>query len=552
MRSDRRKRASAEDLYKSCRQGGDCIPDVVQKFEHKTVADSILKWGSTAIYLGGLGIGTGSSRPTASPGWTIPTEVPYRSLPGGANRPSGGWQIPRQGTFQLPRPLGPVLSRPTAVENIVPTEFTVSSSGDVTIGDVGPGAPSVIVPETVPNHTDTVGLSIVTEHPDSVHVSIDVGNGDNPAVLEIPPEESSDRINTVTTRSGTSRHTFQLEAGGSIVGETSETPHIFVNGTNIGGDTAESIEMQTFSGPRTSTPDSSVTGRLRGVNNPFSRRYYTQVTVTDPAFLENPRAYVTDNVFENPAFEEDPDDSIAFPDVSSRPVPKNTDVLDIGRLGRLQFTRSPGGGLGASRIGTRFSLRTRSGVDIGAQVHFRHPIEPILEEIELADLAPDTNNDLNEGGLLSDTSFADIPDAASTHTLLADNGSEAALLDSQESLSLGHLSFSTFHTVDTIPVGDSLAETSDLTVTDIDNTLITTTPQKTDLPSDPVYTEESKKKSPPSRKRTYTPLVLLQPAVYVDTDYEPYYFYLHPHLLGVKKKKKTSWFFSDGVVDTRA
>ena len=58
-RPRRLKRASDVDLYKSCALGGDCFPDVQNKVEGKTWADTLLKVFGSLIYLGNLGIGTG-------------------------------------------------------------------------------------------------------------------------------------------------------------------------------------------------------------------------------------------------------------------------------------------------------------------------------------------------------------------------------------------------------------------------------------------------------------------------------------------------------------
>lgn len=549
MRSERRKRASDEDLYRSCRQGGDCIPDVVKKYEHDTIADNILKWGSTAVYFGGLGIGTGGARPTQPQlGWQIPKQVPYRPLPEGtsASRPGTGWQIPREGTFQLPRPLRPVVSGGSGLETVLPGDFTVSNASDILIEaePLGPNAPAVITPETVPDSTDTIGSSIITEHPDSVHVNIDVGAGENAAVLEIPPTESADRITTLTTRSGGTRSTFQLGTGSTILGETSETAHVFVNGSNIGGDTGESIEMHTFTGPHTSTPDSILRARPRGIGNPFSKRYYTQVEVNDTQFLLNPRGYVTEEYYDNPAFE-DLDESFPIDSRPGRPYPRDPAYLDLGRLGRVTFTKSPQGTLGVSRIGSKFTITTRSGTSIGGQVHFRYPIDPILEEIELADLGTE-RSEVNDAVLETrDTSFINTLETGSRNAL--DTVSETELLlDSEPPLNLGHLTFANLHTVRTLPVGSGEAETSIFTVTDVESTIHV--PSSTyDLTEPTLYTEESDestqgttdKGSKGSNKRKFIPLVELLPGIYVDEDYEPYLFVWHPHLYQVKKKRKT-------------
>lgn len=560
MRSARRKRASAEDLYRACKQGGDCIPDVVQKYEHNTIADNILKWGSSAVYFGGLGIGTGGARPT-QPGWTIPREAPYRPLPSGGTgggRPGGGWQIPREGTFQLPRPNRPVLSGVSTVDTVLPGDFSVSSTSDIAIGTVGPDTPSVILPESVPTDTDTVGLSIVTENPESVHITVDTSNRDSVAVLEIPPNESSDRITSITTRSGTSKHTYQIDTGGSIIGETSETANVFVNGSNVGGDTGENIELSVFSEPRTSTPSSGPPSRGRGPNNWFSRRYYNQVAVTDSQFLVNPRRFITEGYFDNPAFEEDEDldESLFFPEEARRTYPRDPNLLDIGRLSRVKYTKSPSGSVGVSRIGTKLSMKTRSGLDIGGQLHFRYRIEPILEEIELDDLASSGDlNELDQGALLSDTSFMDNVESGSTAALL-DTVSDSVLIDdSEDSLPLGHLTFSNLHTVQTLPVGSSEAETSGFTVTDVETTVhLPGRPNGNAEPgiSGGVVEDNAQNPSNP-KKRKVTPLIDLEPSIYIGSYQEPYYFYWHPHLLHIRKKKKTLWSsFLDGAVEARA
>lgn len=548
MRSARRKRASAEDLYRSCKQGGDCIPDVVQKFEHNTVADNILKWGSTAVYFGGLGIGTGGARPTQpTAGWQIPREVPYRPLPGGAGRPTTGWQIPREGVFQLPRPSRPTLSGGSVVDTISPGDFSISNSSDVTVGagNIGPDAPSVILPETVPAHTDTVGLSVVTELPDTVHVTVDPNGA---AVLEIPPSENADRITTLTTKTGTSKATYQVESSTTIIGETSESSNVFVNGNNVGGDTGESIELHTYSGPHTSTPDTLPRSRVRGINNYFSTRYYTQVQVSDTEFLLNPRSYVTEGYFDNPVFENDLDESIGLPE-DDRPFPKNPDFLDIGRLSRPQFTKSPGGTLGVSPIGTKFSLKTRSGLSFGRQVHFRLPIEPIEEEIELEEIplsGADGAEQVDQGVLReADTFFGGVSESD-----LVERVSESDLVDAEERLPLGHLSFLSQGELQHIPIDDMEGELSYVTETDTLTTL--GLPKDIGDNAESIGADVPEDRGTQSTKRKQSPLVELQPGIFIDANIEDCFFYWFPHLFQRRKKRKLWSLFTDGAVDTRA
>ena len=59
VRAQRTKRASVTDIYKGCKASGTCPPDVLNKVEQTTIADKILKYGSSGVFFGGLGISTG-------------------------------------------------------------------------------------------------------------------------------------------------------------------------------------------------------------------------------------------------------------------------------------------------------------------------------------------------------------------------------------------------------------------------------------------------------------------------------------------------------------
>lgn len=541
MSSVRVRRAAAEDLYKSCKLGGDCIPDVVNKFENKTIADHILQWGSAAVYFGGLGIGTGGAKPTrpgAGVGWNIPREVPYRPLgAGGTQNTGGGWQIPREGIYRLPRPRPGVPAVSRGIETVLPgtvSEGSLSSS-DIAIGEVGPSAPSVIIPEAVPANPATSGIDIVTESPDTVSVSIDLGTSEREvAVLEVPPNEGTENLTSVTTRNGSSRSTYQLEPRVFLVGETSETAQVLVAGDNIGGTSGESIELTQFTGPRTSTPLSTENSAARGVRNFFSRRYYTQVQVEDTAFLTQPRRWVTESSYDNPAFEQgdDVDESIALPDVQTRPYPKNSDLLDLGRLSRVHYTKDTQGLIGVSRIGTRFSLNTRRGTNIGAQVHFRLPVSGIAEELELSDLT-----DLNNVAVIEDDTPATVSLGPNSTGQLqevdlnesSETLSESDLLDTPESVQFGPLSFgySDENGIETVPLPQPEIESS----FNVESTL--------NIPSSNGRSPGDSAGPFPTRKRPWTDL---EPAIYVyeDAAYMLKFYWLSDHL--IKKKKRKQWY----------
>ena len=46
----RLKRDTAENLYKQCQLTGNCLPDVVNKVENKTWADTLLQIFSSVLY----------------------------------------------------------------------------------------------------------------------------------------------------------------------------------------------------------------------------------------------------------------------------------------------------------------------------------------------------------------------------------------------------------------------------------------------------------------------------------------------------------------------
>ncbi|AOS89498.1 L2 protein [Rusa timorensis papillomavirus type 2] len=452
---NRRKRASDWDLYRACRGGADCISDVVNKYEHKTPADKVLQYGGAGVFLGGLGIGTGSGALGVRPGVTGPAEeIPLVTLgerttitdTGSGRTPSLG-STSFGGTSRFGSGFGGRIDLISAGRGRVTTS-------DVSVNTVDSVTPSVILPETVPADPG-IELQVFTDVEDSVQVTVSssVDEGEV-AVLEVPATESFGRPSQVTTRGGGgkvhhSRHVVPAETG-TILGETSETQNIFIEGSGVGDSYSESIELWTYSRPRYSTPDSEPPVNRRGINNPFSKRYYKQVTVEDPQFLTEPQKLVS-NVFENPAFVDDVDDSIPFLDTDTRPYNTESDFLDIGRLGRVQYTVSPGEGLGVSRIGTRFTIKTRSGVTIGEQVHYRYPLSPITgasEDIELQNLVTgmsegvldslnDTVVETLNNAMLESVDLDDISDFLSVSSSVLEN----ELMDNVEDITFGQLAF---------------------------------------------------------------------------------------------------------------
>nr|ABN49461.1 late protein L2 [Human papillomavirus type 2] len=343
IRAKRRKRASPTDLYRTCKQAGTCPPDIIPRVEQNTLADKILKWGSLGVFFGGLGIGTGSG--------------------------TGG----RTGYI-------PVGSRPTTVVDIGPTPRP-----PVVIEPVGASEPSIVTlvedssiinaGASHPTFTGTGGFEVTTS------------TVTDPAVLDITPSGTSVQVSSSSFLNPLYTEPAIVEA--PQTGEVSG--HVLVSTATSGSHGYEEIPMQTFatSGGSGTEPISSTP--LPGVRRVAGPRLYSranqQVQVRDPAFLARPADLVT---FDNPVY--DPEETIIFqhPDLHEPPDP---DFLDIVALHRPALT-SRRGTVRFSRLGRRATLRTRSGKQIGARVHFYHDISPIgTEELEMEPLLPPASTD---------------------------------------------------------------------------------------------------------------------------------------------------------------
>ncbi|QDA34091.1 L2 [Hemidactylus frenatus papillomavirus] len=351
-RAPRSKRASATQLYNDCKLTRTCAqapPDVVAKFEHNTLADKILKYGSAGVYLGGLGIGTtggsggkgGYSRllPEVQPtGGSSISRFGYRPLPGGAEPNLPGTS---------PRPMAPldagVLFRPPEV--LRPPEVAVRPSApeDIPLVTLHPPPPE-------PSDALTTSFSV----PEGSAADVTVGGGAfNPAVL---PEGEGEEIELLTS-SGPSvsqeatLHTSVLEGGGF----------------------------------KTSTPSSlgRMVTRLRGLWRlpKFSTR-----------FLGGP-ARIPQSIFDNPAFE--------GLDIEAGPEHEVLNVLDLGQtieferpppqhegfdvrgLHRPSFNSPPGPHVRLQRLADIFGPSTRTGPKVGKALFYQDLSSVARPEVEL-------------------------------------------------------------------------------------------------------------------------------------------------------------------------
>ncbi|AFS89117.1 L2 [Equus caballus papillomavirus 5] len=373
----RRKRAAVDQLYKTCKMGGDCPPDVVPKVEGDTVADRILKWLSSFFYFGNLGISTG--RGTGG-------RLGYTPLGGGGGHAAEGGGV---------RVGAPISTLGVGVDAVGPAEA-------VPVDVLQPSAPSII-PLGEGVSVDTVDvIAEVLPPPGGARPEVTAEVPGQPATIDVAMDVVP-RLRAAVSRSTFHNPAFQVELQSLGTGESSASEQAFVFG-HAGGrlvDTVgEDIEMVALGDgvPRTSTPrSSSATPRSR-----LWGRRFEQVQVADPAFLSAPDTLVQYG-FSNPAY--DPEASLVFPytEGEARAAP-STLFQDVAYLGRPEIT-SHKESIGVSRLGRRATVQTRSGTIIGAEVHFRYELSPITsEDIELSVLTTQDEEALSVVDLESLTS----------------------------------------------------------------------------------------------------------------------------------------------------
>lgn len=336
VRASRRKRASATDLYKTCKAAGTCPPDVIPKIEGSTLADKILQWSGLGIFLGGLGIGTGTG--TGGRTGYIPL--------GGGGRPS----VVDIGPTRPPIIIEPVGPTEPSIVTLVEESSIIQSGSPFPNFSGGDGF------EVTTSSTTTPAVLDITPSPGTVHVTST--NIQNPLYIEPPVD---------------------IPQSGEALG------HIFTSTSTAGTHSYEEIPMEVFasntssgSEPISSTP---IPGIRRVAAPRLYSRAYQQVKVTDPNFISKPSTFIT---FDNPAYE--PMDTTLTFSADSHVAP-DPDFLDIIALHRPALT-SRRGTVRFSRLGQKATLKTRSGKQIGAKVHYYHDISPIHATEEAIELQP--------------------------------------------------------------------------------------------------------------------------------------------------------------------
>ncbi|QYI89566.1 L2 minor capsid protein [Bos taurus papillomavirus 39] len=527
VRAARRKRASEDDLYRGCRMGQDCPVDIRNKYEQNTLADRILKWVSSFLYFGTLGIssGKGTGGPT---GYT-----PLGSGGGGSVRPGKGANVVRPTV--IVDALGPAgVPIDPAVPDTALVPLLENSGGSTTL-DVTPGG---------------VGeVEIIAEiHPPPAAggPEITIGDIEEPPVLEVIPEtHPASSVRTTTSKHDNAAFTAYV-ASAQLPGESSVADHVHIihgfNGEFIGqaapgSETVfEEIELDNFgvpdSPPSTSTPSSS----FRQVLNRFQRRLYNrrlvqQVKITDRTFLTKPSQLVRWE-FENPAFDDDSVSLIFQQDVNEVAAAPAAEFQDVVKLSRPIFSEREGL-VRISRLGQRGTIKTRSGLQIGGHVHYYTDLSPIRP---MEDIAMTTFGEVSGDSVimqpLGESTFVDagaVSDEMNEANILYPD----SILDDDLNEDFTHvrleITTSARNRTSIITVQDGIPPGSvKMFINDAEATV------------DPNYVPGTT----PNDKRGF-PLVPLQPGltpdIIVNMEEATATFFLHPSLL--KKHKHKKWYF---------
>ncbi|AVX45450.1 L2 protein [Bos taurus papillomavirus 24] len=379
VRAARRKRASEDDLYKGCRMGQDCPVDIKNKYEQNTLADRILKWVSSFLYFGTLGIGTGKGTGGRT-GYT-----PLGGSGGGGVRPGKGANVARPTVIvDALTPSGVPIDPAVPDNSLIPL---LENSGGSTTLDVPSGGGEIEV------------IAEIHPPPISEGPEIVIGDPEEPPILEVIPEtHPTSRVKTTTSKHDNPAFTAYV-ATSQLPGETSASDNVYIlhgfNGEFVGpadpegGTLFEEIPLEDLgvpdSPPSTSTPTSS----FRQVLNKFQRRLYNrrlvqQVKITNKnTFLKQPSQFVQWE-FENPAYTDESLSLIFQQDLDEVSAAPDSDFQDIVKLSRPVFTTKEGL-VRVSRLGQRATIRTRSGLQIGGHVHYYTDLSPIrpMEDIEM-------------------------------------------------------------------------------------------------------------------------------------------------------------------------
>ncbi|ABX61090.1 L2 [Francolinus leucoscepus papillomavirus 1] len=327
----RRKRAAAEDIWRSCQMGGDCPPDVYNRFTHSTIADRILTWGSSGVFFGDLGIvPEAGARPPEGP------HVPWPGLNAGRGNSTTGSFIPHERPFQLPnanvpvevQPQPPVRIGPETSTTIVNPVFdgeviSVSSGDNVVLGE-----PVPVPPETAPGEAYTPASTEFPERDargDTFTSDVTVTGGLPAGRVPFAPMRPTQP---------SSAGPFETVELGFINPGYIDEPSFQFGTTDFGGfedtfeDTGDIGDRDDI--PLVSTPE----GAGRGPSRQARTRGAPRGNRVSTLYVDNPLYDATvDTIFDREAWEadEDFDSPLGSPEVFERGR-----SLVLGRLARLR------------------------------------------------------------------------------------------------------------------------------------------------------------------------------------------------------------------------
>lgn len=429
-RSIRRKRATVQDIYnKGCKTGGYCPDDVRNKVESKTLADKLLQWLGSFIYLGNLGIGTGKG--TGGSGGYNPI--------GGVTGP----KVTSEVTVTRPSipvdPLGGAQSVPFDVlEPTVSSIVPLSEGGlpEVTVidstPDLGP-AEIDITTHSQPNQPSTIPHPAIINTEESVLTDFQPG-------APLPP-----RISVKVGFSPTD--TVQLNVVPDTV--SSYNSNVFIDPQSVSHTVTwgeeiplnpipsfDDLEIVTEEPPFTSSPVDTFSSSFRRVTQrarDLYNRYVEQRPTKNVDFLGRPSRTVQFE-FENPAFSDNDVTQLFQQDVEEVTAAPDPDFQDVFQLGRLRYSETPEGTIRVSRLGLRGTMKTRSGLQVGKRVHFYYDVSPITpaDTVELRSFGQYSGESITLDAQAEST-FYDPADGASIY-------SDEALLDPlSESFERSHI-----------------------------------------------------------------------------------------------------------------
>lgn len=518
-RARRTKRDSVDNLYRHCALGADCPPDVRNKVENTTLADILLQIFGSVIYLGNLGIGSGKGS-GGSTGYSTITPAP-RPIPKPA-RPSRPFGVPLDpiGGGYGSEPIGRGV--PTDVidplsSSIVPLSEDIGEPNIIITADPGTslgGGDVVTSSTTILNPAfENEGLPAVFSRGDESTAILDVIPAEPPVkkiAIDFTTPNDTENIVTTLATVGSEFNVFVDPLG---TGDTVGLEEIELGPLN------ELSQFDVEEPPSTSTPADTVR-RVANRAKTYYNRFVEQLPTRNKDFLLQPSRAVQFE-FENPAFTDEV--SLQFQqDLDEVAAAPDDDFRDIRHLGIPHLSVTEGGKIRYSRLGTRGTITTRSGLTIGQKVHFYYDFSTITsgESIELQPIGEHSNinvfiNPLEESTFIDSATAntgnigIEYPDEDLVDTLVEDF-SQAHLIISQEDETGDHFAIPSLSS--NVPVRAFVPDITGTFTSDLNF-------KKTII--DSVY-----------------PFVPLEPSFAVDVFYD---FYLHPELQ--RRKRRYSEIF---------